>query len=163
MCKSKFFLNFFNFSFYDILLRLGQKAIIIEIYTVRRMNRASHVKENNQERSGKVWRAITPENLNSLYKSLPRRMAAVIAEGESHNKYWCTFIIDIFIIISKEIHLLIGCCVFYGGLIVLYSSLQLYPFLYLLFSYALFFTCCGVPCSCIGGSIRILSPLLAVF
>ena len=40
-------------------------------------------------------------------------MAAVIAAGESHTKYWCTIIVDIFINISKEIHLLIGCRIFF--------------------------------------------------
>ena len=35
----------------------------------------------------KVWRAITTEYLENLYKSMPRRMAAVIAAGGRHTKY----------------------------------------------------------------------------
>ena len=116
MCQFRFCLFFFFsiFLFCDIPFRLGWKAIIIQLCIVGRTNRASHIKGKNQESSGKVWRAITPGNLHSLYKSMPRRMAAVIAEGEGHTKYWCTIIVDIFINISKEIHFLIGCRVFFG-------------------------------------------------
>ena len=88
--------------------------MIIQLCRIGRTNKATHIKGKNQESSGKVWRAITLENLISLYKSMPRRMAAVIGEGKSHTKYWCTIIVDIFINISKEIHLLIGCRVFLG-------------------------------------------------
>ena len=113
--NSNFFsIFFFNFLFCNIPLRLGRKAIIVQLCRVGSTNRASHIKGKNQESSGKVWRAITPGNLHSLYKSMPRKMAAVIAEGEGHTKYWCTIIVDIFINISKEIHLLIGCRVFFG-------------------------------------------------
>ena len=35
----------------------------------------------------KVWRAITPEYLKNLYKSMTRRTAAVIAAGGRHTKY----------------------------------------------------------------------------
>ena len=35
----------------------------------------------------KVWRAITPDYLENLYKSMPRRMAAVIATGGCRTKY----------------------------------------------------------------------------
>ena len=35
----------------------------------------------------KVWRAITPEYLSSLYESMPRRTAAVIAAEGGHTKY----------------------------------------------------------------------------
>ena len=35
----------------------------------------------------KVWRAVPPEYLENLYKSMPRRMAAVIAAGGRHTKY----------------------------------------------------------------------------
>jgi len=34
-----------------------------------------------------VWRAITPEYLENLYESIPRRMAAVIAAEGCHTKY----------------------------------------------------------------------------
>ena len=40
-------------------------------------------KEKIQESSGKVWKAITSENLNSLYKPMPRRMDAVTAEEKA--------------------------------------------------------------------------------
>ena len=40
-------------------------------------------KEKNQESSGKVWKAIAPETRNSLYKLMPRRMDAVIAEEKA--------------------------------------------------------------------------------
>ena len=113
--KIHFFPYFFSiFSFFDVPLRLGQRAITIQLCRVERMNKESRIKGKNQESSGKVWRAITLENLISLYKSMPRRMAAVIGEGEGHTKCWCTIIVDIFINISKEIHLLIGCRVFFG-------------------------------------------------
>ena len=54
-----------------------------------------HLQRKEQETSNKgikkvarkVWRAITPEYFNSLYESVPRRMAAVIAAGGSHTKY----------------------------------------------------------------------------
>ena len=49
--------------------------------------RTRDVKGGNQERIKKVWRAITPEYLNSLNESMPRRMAAVIAAGGGHTKY----------------------------------------------------------------------------
>ena len=51
------------------------------------MKRASHIKGKNQESSGKVWRATTPDHLNSLYKSMPEWMDVVIAEEESDTKY----------------------------------------------------------------------------
>ena len=35
----------------------------------------------------KVWRTITPEYLERLYQSMPRRMAAVIAAHGGHTKY----------------------------------------------------------------------------
>ena len=35
----------------------------------------------------RVWNAITPEYLEKLYESLPRRMAAVIASKGAHTKY----------------------------------------------------------------------------
>ena len=35
----------------------------------------------------KVWRTITPEYLDRLYHSMPRRMAAVIAAHGGHTKY----------------------------------------------------------------------------
>ena len=61
--------------------------MIIQLCRIGRTNRATHIKGKNQESSGKVWRAITLENLISLYKYMPRRMAAVIGEGEGHTKY----------------------------------------------------------------------------
>ena len=39
----------------------------------------------------KVWRTITPEYLERLYQSMPRRMAAVIAAHGGHTKYWESF------------------------------------------------------------------------
>ena len=44
-------------------------------------------KEGIKKVARKVWRAITPEYLNSLYESMPRRMAAVIAAEGGHTKY----------------------------------------------------------------------------
>ena len=35
----------------------------------------------------KVWKAITPEYLVSLYESMPRRIAAVIEAQGGHTKY----------------------------------------------------------------------------
>ena len=35
----------------------------------------------------KVWRQITPEYLEKLYESMPRRMAAVIEAHGGHTKY----------------------------------------------------------------------------
>ena len=35
----------------------------------------------------RVWNTITPEYLEKLYESLPRRMAAVIASKGAHTKY----------------------------------------------------------------------------
>ena len=35
----------------------------------------------------KVWRGITPEYLQNLYQSMPRRMAAVIEAQGGHTKY----------------------------------------------------------------------------
>ena len=39
------------------------------------------MKEGIKKVARKVWRAIIPEYLNSLYEFMPRRMAAVIAAG----------------------------------------------------------------------------------
>ncbi len=35
----------------------------------------------------KVWRAITPEYPENLYKSMPKRIVVVIAAGGCHTKY----------------------------------------------------------------------------
>ena len=35
----------------------------------------------------KVWQQVSPEYLEKLYESLPRRMEAVIAAGGGHTKY----------------------------------------------------------------------------
>ena len=35
----------------------------------------------------KVWRQVSPDYLEKLYESLPRRMEAVIAAGGGHTKY----------------------------------------------------------------------------
>ena len=35
----------------------------------------------------KVWRGVTPEYLDNLYQSMPRRMQAVIAAKGGHTKY----------------------------------------------------------------------------
>ena len=50
MCQLEiFFLFFSNFSFCDAPLRLGQKAIIIQLCRVERTNRPSLIKGGNQE------------------------------------------------------------------------------------------------------------------
>ena len=36
----------------------------------------------------KVWNAITSDYLEKLYESMPQQMAAVIAAGGGHTKYW---------------------------------------------------------------------------
>ena len=36
----------------------------------------------------KVWDSITLEYLETLYKSMPKRMAAVFAAGGGHTKFW---------------------------------------------------------------------------
>ena len=35
----------------------------------------------------KVWKGITPDYLNNLYKAMPRHMQAVIDAKGGHNKY----------------------------------------------------------------------------
>ena len=35
----------------------------------------------------RLWRVITPDYLRNLYKSVPRRMATVIASEVHHDKY----------------------------------------------------------------------------
>ena len=50
-------------------------------------NERATSKEVIKKVARKVWRAITPEYLNSLYESMPRRMAAVIVAEEGHTKY----------------------------------------------------------------------------
>ena len=42
--------------------------------------------------AGKVWRAITPENLQQLYQSMPRRMQAIIDAGGAHTRYQNTIL-----------------------------------------------------------------------
>ena len=50
----------------------------------------------------RVWNAITPEYLEKLYESLPRRMAAVIASKGAHTKYWC--ICNRFVLVKTSIN-----------------------------------------------------------
>ena len=50
-------------------------------------NERATTKEGIKKVARKVWRAITPEYLNSLYESIPRRIAAVIAAEGGHTNY----------------------------------------------------------------------------
>ena len=50
----------------------------------------------------RVWNAITPEYLEKLYESLPRRMAVVIASKGAHTKYWC--ICNRFVLVKTSIN-----------------------------------------------------------
>ena len=86
--KVRFFLFFSTFSFMITQLDLGKKRSIIELRKVGRTNRQiATSKEGIKKVARKVWRAIMPEYLNSLYESMPRRMAAVIVAEEGHTKY----------------------------------------------------------------------------
>ena len=86
--KLDFFTFFSTFSFMMPQLDLGEKRSIIELRKVGRTNRQiATSKEGIKKVARKVWKAITPEYLNSLYESMPRRMAAVIAAGGGHTMY----------------------------------------------------------------------------
>ena len=57
-----------------------------QIKHLQRKERAT-LKDGIKNVANKVWRANTPECLNSLYKSMARKMAAVILAGGGHTKY----------------------------------------------------------------------------
>ena len=52
----------------------------------RKTERGS-VAEGMKKVMRKVWKGITTQYLQSVYKSMPRRMEAVIAAGGGHTKY----------------------------------------------------------------------------
>ena len=84
------------FSFFTMRwLSLGSQQSIVELNMVRFTNNRireqdrkerAMPKEGIKEIAQKVWNAIAPEYLRRLYKSMPRRMVAVIASQEGDTK-----------------------------------------------------------------------------
>ena len=67
-------------------LRLLSLQKLVWVKNMQREERGTS-KEGIKKIAQKVWRQITPEYLESLYQSMPRRMQAVVDAQRGHTRY----------------------------------------------------------------------------
>ena len=83
---AQFFVNFFSFTIARLPLESQQSIVEFKKVGLTKY-RIANIKEKDKKNRPKGLEGSHPEYLRLLYKSMPRRMAAVIASQEGHTKY----------------------------------------------------------------------------